>query len=49
MSTVERRIREYGLEEESEYSDISDTVLDSISSEFSRDHPNSGSRSFEEK
>ena len=44
--TVRRRIIQYGLEDEVSYSRMSDAMLDSITEQFVRDHPNSGETSL---
>ena len=44
--TIRRRIIQFGLEDHSDYSDINDTSLDAITTQFVFHHPNSGERSF---
>ena len=45
--TIRRRIIQFGLEDAASYSDMSDSDLDSISSDFVHHKPNSGLRSLE--
>ena len=44
--TVRRRVVQFGLEDVSNYSDLSDTSLDAITTQFVVRHPNCGERSF---
>ena len=44
--TIRRRIIQFGLEDHSDYSDINDTSLDAITTQFVFHHPNSGEKSF---
>lgn len=46
-STVRRRIIEFGLEDEVNFSIVTDAQLDNIANQFSINHPNSGEKSFE--
>lgn len=45
--TVRRRVIQYGLENLTDFSDISDSDLDSITADFHHNNPNSGLRSLE--
>ena len=45
--TVRRRVIQYGLENVATFSDISDSDLDKLTSDFHHDNPNSGLRSLE--
>ena len=47
VSTIQRRIRQYGLEEENAYSVLSNIELDTITSGFVHENPNGGQKSFE--
>lgn len=46
-STVRRRIIEFGLEDEVNFSIVTDAQLDNIANQFSINYPNSGEKSFE--
>ena len=46
-STVRRRIIQFGLEDEVNFSIVTDAQLDHIANQFSISHPNSGEKSFE--
>ena len=45
--TIRRRIVQYGLEEDADFSGISDSQLDHITQQFVTNHPNCGERSFD--
>ena len=44
--TIRRRIIEYGLEQDAEYSELQDEELDDFTKQFVDTHPNSGQRSL---
>ena len=47
LSTVRRRILQYGLEQMTEYTDLTDNELDEITAEFVHNSPNGGQKSYE--
>ena len=47
VSTVRRRILQYGLEQMTEYTDLTDNELDEITAEFVHNSPNGGQKSYE--
>lgn len=47
VSTIRRRILQYGLEQMTEYADLTDNELDEITAEFVHNSPNGGQKSYE--